>query len=151
MVLERCYQAAGYLWITFHLMKRKVTRLKGKGISNNFRELAQVLLMAPVFAFAYCLICAYTASNQVHNWLIFKIQWYFWKRHAILNEIEYTITFSAWHVHALRRKQLCLISVRSNCKARDIEGHLDHINRCTFPSTVVFLSGAYQVLCWLSI
>jgi len=64
MVLERCYQAAGYLWITFHLMKRKVTRLKGKGISNNFRELAQVLLMAPVFAFAYCLICAYTASNQ---------------------------------------------------------------------------------------
>ena len=74
MVLERCYQAAGYLWITFYLMKRKVTRLKGKGISNNFRELAQLLLMAPVFAFAYCLICAYTASNQVPNELIFKIQ-----------------------------------------------------------------------------
>ena len=77
MVLERCYQAAGYLWITFYLIKRKVTRLKGKGMANNFREIAQVLLMAPVFAFAYCLICAYTASNQVPNELIFKRQRYF--------------------------------------------------------------------------
>lgn len=64
MKLECSTKLLRNVWLTFHSIKRKVSKWNKNGLISATRSVMRIILTAPIYSFFYCLYVAYTIPNQ---------------------------------------------------------------------------------------
>ena len=149
MKLECSTKLLRNVWLTFHSIKRKVSKWNKNGLISVTHSVLRIVLTAPIYSFFYCLYVAYNLPNQVKRIISIcsneeKCDLNFSLSHYILSHFISIVL--AWHVYPLRGKQLCTISVRSNRQTSTISNNMDDSDSHSRSNKVVLLFRACKIL-----
>ena len=81
MKLECSTKLLRNVWLTFHSIKRKVSKWNKNGLISVTHSALRIILTAPIYSFFYCLYVAYNIPDQVKRmtpiyFLSRKVQFY---------------------------------------------------------------------------